>query len=43
MKRGLILSIVLLLAFTFNLSAQTLDEIESHKVSLPNGWHLTPV
>jgi len=26
-----------------NLSAQTLKEIESHVVSLPNGWKLTPV
>jgi len=25
------------------LQSQTLEEIESHRISLPNGWHLTPV
>ena len=34
---------VFLIVFTFHLQAQTLSEIESNRVSLPNGWHLTPV
>jgi YVTN family beta-propeller protein len=33
---------VVLICFTMNLSAQTLSEIESHRVLLPNGWKLTP-
>jgi YVTN family beta-propeller protein len=34
---------IILITVTINLQAQTLKEIESHRVSLPNGWHLTPV
>lgn len=33
----------LLLAFTMPLLAQSLKEIESNRISLPNGWKLTPV
>ncbi|MGD0756155.1 MAG: hypothetical protein ABR927_13960, partial [Bacteroidales bacterium] len=39
----LILFQFFLIGFNVNLSAQTLLEIESHSVSLPNGWRLTPV
>jgi len=42
-KRTLILFLLIIIAFSANLSAQTLQEIESHAVSLPNGWRLTPV
>ncbi len=31
------------MVFIVRLPAQTLQEIESHAVSLPNGWRLTPV
>ncbi|MCE5344822.1 MAG: bifunctional YncE family protein/alkaline phosphatase family protein [Bacteroidales bacterium] len=41
--RPQLLILVILATFTFNLSAQTLSEIESHRVLLPNGWQLTPV
>ncbi|HQG78555.1 MAG TPA: bifunctional YncE family protein/alkaline phosphatase family protein [Bacteroidales bacterium] len=30
-------------AMLFNLHGQTPEEIEAKRVSLPNGWHLTPV
>ena len=30
-------------ALTIKTQAQTLIDIESHRVALPNGWHLTPV
>jgi YVTN family beta-propeller protein len=43
MKRYLVLFKLVLITCTFNLKAQTLAEIESRRVSLPNGWHLTPV
>ncbi len=33
----------ILYALLLNLNGQTLDEIEARRVSLPNGWHLTPV
>jgi YVTN family beta-propeller protein len=33
----------LFFGFTVSLPSQTLQEIESHSVSLPNGWRLTPV
>jgi YVTN family beta-propeller protein len=33
----------LLIIFALHLQAQTLNEIESHRISLPNGWHLTPI
>ena len=42
-KRIQILFQVLFICTTINLSAQTLQEIESHAVLLPNGWRLTPV
>src|SRR5664280_3336328 len=42
-KRTLILFLLIIIGFSANLSAQTLQEIESHAVSLPNGWRLTPV
>ena len=41
-KKLLILFQIILVGFTVNLPAQTLQEIESHIVSLPNGWKLTP-
>lgn len=34
--------IAILVTLTFQLQAQTLEEIEARRVSLPNGWHLTP-
>jgi len=47
MKRTLrqifILFQIFFFGITINLSAQTLKDIESHVVSLPNGWKLTPV
>jgi YVTN family beta-propeller protein len=43
LKRTLILFQIFLIGFTINLPAQTVKEIESHIVSLPNGWKLTPV
>ena len=42
-KRILILCKVFLIVFAINLQAQTLNEIESHRTTLPNGWKLTPV
>ena len=42
-QRILFLCEMCLVVFTFQLKAQTLSEIESRRVSLPNGWHLTPV
>ncbi len=41
-KRLLFLYTIFLICFTVSLKAQTLSEIESHRVSLPNGWKLTP-
>jgi YVTN family beta-propeller protein len=37
------LLIITLAALTFQLHSQTLSDIESHRITLPNGWHLTPV
>ena len=34
---------VILLTMVMQLQAQTLNEIEKNRVSLPNGWQLTPV
>jgi len=34
---------MILLTLTIQLQAQTLNEIENNRVSLPNGWQLTPV
>lgn len=42
-KRLLILCKIIIITYTYNLQAQTLGEIESHRVSLRNGWQLTPV
>ncbi|HUX57605.1 MAG TPA: beta-propeller fold lactonase family protein [Bacteroidales bacterium] len=42
-KSIITLSCILLFNYTFTLQAQSLSEIESHRVSLPNGWSLTPV
>ncbi len=41
-KRCLILCSVFLISLTFVIQAQTLKEIESNRVLLPNGWKLTP-
>jgi YVTN family beta-propeller protein len=43
LKKILILFQFFLIGCTVYLPAQTLQEIESHSVSLPNGWRLTPV
>ena len=37
------LLIITLICFSINLQAQSLTEIESLRLSLPNGWKLTPV
>ena len=42
-RKTLILFAVILPGLSLNLKAQTLNEIESHRVTLPNGWKLTPV
>ena len=41
--KTLILFQIFLFGLTLTLTAQTVKEIESHRVSLPNGWKLTPV
>jgi len=41
--RILILGQIFLIVITAQIQAQTLSEIESHRVALPNGWKLTPV
>jgi DNA-binding beta-propeller fold protein YncE len=41
--RLIVFSKIILFVFTFHLQAQTLNEIGSERVSLPNGWQLTPV
>lgn len=43
MFRLLVAGMIILAASTYFLNGQTLAEIESHRVSLPNGWSLTPV
>src|SRR5450759_505642 len=43
MKKILLLIQIILIGFAADLPAQTLQEIESHSVLLPNGWRLTPV
>jgi YVTN family beta-propeller protein len=40
MKKALL--IIFLIALVFRLHSQTLDEINSRRVLLPNGWQLTP-
>ena len=42
-RKFLILFQVISIGITINISAQTLKDLESHAVSLPNGWMLTPV
>lgn len=41
--KRLFVIILVITGFSFSLSSQTLQEIESHGVVLPNGWRLTPV
>ena len=41
--RSLIISKIILLCCIVSLQGQTLSEIESQRISLPNGWHLTPL
>ncbi len=43
LKKRLILIQIVLTGLIVNLPAQTLEEIVSHRVLLPNGWSLTPV
>jgi YVTN family beta-propeller protein len=43
MKKILLLFQIILIGIVSDLQAQTLQEIESHSVLLPNGWRLTPV
>jgi YVTN family beta-propeller protein len=43
LRKTLILFQIVFICFSVNLPAQSLQEIESHSVSLPNGWRLTPV
>ena len=38
-----ILIAVITVIMTFQTGAQSLAEIEAHRVTLPNGWQLTPV
>ena len=40
--RSLILLNIFLIGVSANLKAQTSGDIESHRISLPNGWSLTP-
>lgn len=42
-KKVLSMISIMLLIFSMNLKAQSISEIESHRVTLPNGWMLTPV
>ena len=42
-QRLLILGQIFLIIITAHLQAQTMSEIEAHRVTLPNGWKLTPV
>jgi len=43
LKSSLIICQILLIVYTGNLYSQSIQEIESHAVTLPNGWRLTPV
>lgn len=38
-----LIALIMLNIMALNLNGQTLEEIEAKRVSLPNGWHLTPV
>jgi YVTN family beta-propeller protein len=42
-RKMLILSAAIQLVLSINLSGQSINEIESHRVTLPNGWRITPV
>lgn len=42
-QRLLILGQIFLIIITANLQAQTMSQIEAQRVTLPNGWKLTPV
>ena len=42
-KNRFALSALLLILLALPLKAQTLSEIEAKRVTLPNGWSLTPV
>ena len=43
MNRVSVLLAAIMIVVTFQLQAQALNEIEAGRVSLPNGWQLTPV
>src|SRR5664279_1092825 len=43
LKLSLILFLIIFVGITVDLRAQVKNEIESHAVTLPNGWKLTPV
>ncbi len=43
LKKTLIESLIILFTLNLSILTQTQSEIESHRVSLPNGWKLTPV
>jgi YVTN family beta-propeller protein len=43
LRKTLILFQIIFFGIAINLSAQTIKDIESHVVTLPNGWKLTPV
>jgi YVTN family beta-propeller protein len=42
-NRPFIIGTVILGLLALDVQSQTLEQIESHRVSLPNGWHLTTV
>jgi YVTN family beta-propeller protein len=42
-KKVMFLSMIIFICFSIGLWAQTPSEIESNRVTLPNGWKLTPV
>lgn len=43
MKKKLVVVIMLLAFVSLNIKSQSLEEIEKKRVTLPNGWSLTPV
>jgi YVTN family beta-propeller protein len=43
LKRTFILFLIVLTGISIDLPAQDVNDLESHAVSLPNGWRLTPV
>ena len=42
-QRLVILGQIFMIIITAHLQAQTMSEIGVHRVTLPNGWQLTPV